>query len=202
MAKVTHPAYKVDWRPAPDSEGNVNIIYSCGIYACKGQSRFSLSRLRRFSKRARRDLGPTASGDVDWIVQCQHYKQDLLLDRIFAWFPELLDREFRRDFVHRGYHSAIDRKDEWIPLLPWKHLLLLDHSLDYLHLREPLDNKTVRCLIWQLSLDKLKIRPLSADNVSEYKLLNELVKDVEAAQVAVQCFQIVSDFGRKTSTNL
>jgi hypothetical protein len=68
--------------------------------------------------------------------------------------------------VHRGYHPAIDPQDEWLPSLNWKELLLLDHTLDYVHPREPLDNKKIRCLIWQLlTLDELEANPLTPGDV-------------------------------------
>lgn len=106
-----HPAFaKHNWRrrtSAPDPKGGekyVNISYSCGDYICDGQLRFPYSRLRRFSKRARRELRTAGAacpvgGTIPWTVQCQHYEQDLLLDKIFAWFQKLPNAEPRSDFV-------------------------------------------------------------------------------------------------------
>ncbi|KIW07234.1 uncharacterized protein PV09_02091 [Verruconis gallopava] len=139
----------------------VQIVYECGEYTCDGP-RVPYSRLRRFSKRARREL----KGATTWTVRCQHYKQDRMLNEIFEWFMTLPDHDPPGDFVDSGYHPELDPRNEWIPQLSWEDLLLLDHTLDYLHLREPLDNKKVRNIIWNsLTLGELETNPLSADDM-------------------------------------
>lgn len=92
---------------APDPEGGekfVNIMYSCGDHECNGQIKFPYSRLRRFSKRARRELRSAGAacqpgGTIRWEVKCQHWQQDMLFDRIFDWFRTLPNTEPSEDFV-------------------------------------------------------------------------------------------------------
>jgi hypothetical protein len=139
----------------------VHVQYVCGDFLCDGPT-ITYSRLRRFSKRARREL----QGGATWTIRCQHYSQVPLFDKILEWFRVLPDRDVRADFVDAKHHPAIDSEDRWLPQLSWKELLLLDHCIDYVHLREPLDTRKVRGLLWG-RLEKLHEEPLTAEDVSE-----------------------------------
>lgn len=68
--------------------------------------------------------------------------------------------------MNRGDHPVIDPEDKWVSGLSWRDLLLLDHSFDHLHLREPLDNQKPRQAIWRkLALSELRVNPLTAEDV-------------------------------------
>jgi hypothetical protein len=111
--------------------------------------KISYARLRRFSKRARREL----RGSKTWIVRCNHYQQQDFFNALFIWFNNL-DDDVRTAYQYTGMDSAkkypeIDKNNEWIVNLSWKGMLLLDHSADYLHLREPLDNRKTRTMLFE-----------------------------------------------------
>lgn len=132
------------WRNSDSNEQTILIKYDRGDWEQTGPT-ISRARLLRFSKRAARELRPDST---TWIVYCQHYLQPPFFDRIFAWLKQLPLRPAPRNFVENKVHPELDPDNEWMPQLVWLDLVLLNHCIDYVHLREPLDNKKARRQIW------------------------------------------------------